>query len=64
MHPKTLVCLPQAMEITGHRSRSAFYRRLQTDPSFPKPIKLGKSTRFVLQELVNWIELQMLGREP
>lgn len=59
MHPKTLVCLRQAMEISGHRSRSAFYRRLQTDCSFPKPVKLGRSTRFVLQELLDWIDLQM-----
>ncbi|MFA1585361.1 helix-turn-helix transcriptional regulator [Achromobacter ruhlandii] len=62
MHPKTLICLRQAMEISGHRSRSAFYRRLQTDSSFPKPVKLGRSTRFVLQELLDWIDGQMRGR--
>ncbi|MFA1636425.1 helix-turn-helix transcriptional regulator [Achromobacter ruhlandii] len=50
------------MEISGHRSRSAFYRRLQTDSSFPKPVKLGRSTRFVLQELLDWIDGQMRGR--
>jgi predicted DNA-binding transcriptional regulator AlpA len=63
MHPKSLIGVPPSMTITGHKSRAAFYERMKSDPTFPKPIKLGRSTRFVLEELVSWIESKILERD-
>ena len=63
MHPKSLIGVPPAMIITGHKSRAAFYERMKSDPTFPKPIKLGRSTRFVLEELVTWVESKISERD-
>ncbi|WP_418910269.1 helix-turn-helix transcriptional regulator [Achromobacter spanius] len=63
MHHKTLVSVPRAMELSGHHSRSSFYRRIKTDPMFPRPIKLGRSTRFVLEEIVDWVEGKIAERD-
>lgn len=63
MHHKTLVSVPRAMELSGHHSRSSFYRRLKTDPMFPRPLKLGRSTRFVLEEIVGWVEGKIAERD-
>lgn len=63
MNHKTLVSVPRAMELSGHHSRSSFYRRLKTDPMFPRPLKLGRSTRFVLEEIVGWVEGKIAERD-
>lgn len=51
------------MELSGHYSRSSFYRRLKTDPMFPRPLKIGRSTRFVLEEIVGWVEGKIAERD-
>lgn len=63
MHQKTLVSVPRAMELSGHHSRSSFYRRLKTDFMFPRPVKLGRSTRFVLDEIVAWVDSKIAERD-
>ncbi|MBC9903666.1 AlpA family phage regulatory protein [Achromobacter xylosoxidans] len=63
MNHRTLVSVPRAMELSGHRSRSSFYRRIQTDQLFPRPVKLGRSTRFVLEEIVAWVESKIAERD-
>lgn len=39
--------------------KSWVYVRMKEDPSFPKPIKIGKTTRFVVSEITDWINLQI-----
>lgn len=63
MNHRTLVSVPRAMELSGHYSRSSFYRRLKTDPTFPRPLKIGRSTRFVLEEIVGWVEGKIAERD-
>lgn len=36
-------------------SRSSFYVELQTDPAIPRPVKLGRRTLFVEQEIEAWL---------
>ena len=33
-----------------------------TDPSFPKPVKVGRATRFVETEVQAWIEARIAAR--
>jgi prophage regulatory protein len=35
--------------------KSWLYERMKNDPDFPKKVKVGGSTRFVEQEVDNWI---------
>lgn len=38
-------------------SRQAVYRKLRTDPAFPRPIHVGASSpRWKRDELENWVE--------
>lgn len=39
-------------------SRSSIYNRLKDDPSFPRPRRIGKLTRFMRSELIQWAENQ------
>lgn len=48
-------------------SRSSIYDRLDSkstryDPTFPKPLKLGRATRWKLDEIEAWIECQANAR--
>lgn len=50
-------------------SRSSIYDRLNPkskryDPTFPKPIKFGHSTRWRLSEVSEWIEARAAARNP
>lgn len=42
-------------------SRSSIYNRLKDDPSFPRPRRIGKLTRFMRNELVQWAESQPIA---
>lgn len=42
-------------------SRSSIYNRLKDDPSFPRPRRIGKLTRFMRNELVQWAENQPIA---
>lgn len=42
-------------------SRSSIYNRLKDDPSFPRPRRIGKLTRFMRNELVEWAESQPIA---
>lgn len=42
-------------------SRSSIYNRLKDDPSFPRPRSIGKLTRFMRNELVEWAESQPIA---
>lgn len=35
--------------------RSSIYRFMNEDPSFPRPVRIGKSLRFVADELDAWV---------
>jgi predicted DNA-binding transcriptional regulator AlpA len=49
-------------------SLSTFWRRARTDPSFPKPFKLGgpssRTTVVDADELSRWVETQKCGTTP
>lgn len=42
-------------------SRSTLYARLDSDPSFPRPLKIGGLTRFREDELEAWLDAQPRG---
>lgn len=39
-------------------SRASFYRLLAQDPSFPRPHRLGRTTRWNPQAVARWLEAQ------
>ncbi|MDG1281817.1 MAG: AlpA family transcriptional regulator [Pseudorhodobacter sp.] len=56
MSKDRIIRLPEALHRTGF-SRSAWYRKLETDASFPKPIKLGaRSVGYLEAEIDAFIE--------
>ena len=56
MSKDRIVRLPEALHRTGF-SRSAWYRKLETDANFPKPIKLGaRSVGYLEAEIDAFIE--------
>jgi len=44
-------------------SRSQIYQLIQEE-KFPKPLKLGRSSRWLKSDIHNWIELQEVTRSP
>lgn len=49
-------------------SRSSIYRKMKLDDpaydsSFPKPVKIGNSSRWILREVQNWIKLNINKRD-
>lgn len=56
MSKDRIIRLPEALHRTGF-SRSAWYRKLETDANFPKPIKLGaRSVGYLEAEIDAFIE--------
>jgi prophage regulatory protein len=51
---KRLIALPEVMKRTG-ACRSNIYRMVSRD-EFPRPVKVGRSTRWVDTEVAAWIE--------
>lgn len=47
----------------GIRGNATVYRRLKDDPRFPRPVKIGKLTRFVDTDVTRYIEELAAGRE-
>lgn len=52
--PTRLLTVRQLLDRRGG-SRSSLYVELQLDPDIPKPIKLGRRTYFVEQEVEDWL---------
>ena len=44
-------------------SRSQIYQLIQEE-KFPKPLKLGRSSRWLKSDIHKWIELQEFTRSP
>lgn len=62
-----LLPLKKLAELIGY-SHSAIYAKCNPkskfyDPAFPKPIKVGVKTRFVLEEIEAWVEARKAERE-
>lgn len=56
MNPK-LLTVRQVLELLNI-SRSKLYRLLNSEPSFPRPIKLGGQLYFIPEELDKFISLK------
>jgi prophage regulatory protein len=56
-----LIRLEGVMTLTG-MSRSSVFSRRASDPTFPKPIKLGRAAHFVQDEIVEWVNAQLAAR--
>jgi predicted DNA-binding transcriptional regulator AlpA len=60
---------PALIDITTLKARlgiggsATVYRRIKDDPHFPRPIKLGKLTRFIDAEVGQYIEHLAESRE-
>lgn len=55
------------LEIQLGIDRITIWRRTKTDPTFPKPVRLGKSKNaaqgFLAEEIDTWIEQQASNRK-
>lgn len=64
-NPRTLIHLKEACAMLGI-SRPTLNRRVNNDPTFPRPIKDGVARQaavyFVLGEIEAWIQAQMDAR--
>jgi prophage regulatory protein len=62
--PTILISRCHVQSLTGF-SRSSIYNKLAntgkySDASFPKPIEIGSSRRWIKQEVIDWIDLKTL----
>jgi len=57
-----LLTVKGAGEVTG-ASRSFIYQEVAAG-RFPRPIKLGRSTRWIAAEIHAWIEAKAFARSP
>lgn len=48
----------------GIGGNATVYRHIKNDPHFPKPVKVGRLTRFVDAEVDSYIERLARTREP
>lgn len=51
-----LIDIPTLKKRLGIRGNATVYRRIKDDPRFPRPVKIGKLTRFVDAEVSRFIE--------
>jgi prophage regulatory protein len=63
--PTILISRGYVQSLTGF-SRSTIYNKLAdsgkySDTSFPKPISIGSSRRWIKQEVINWIDLKTIA---
>ncbi|WP_256672409.1 AlpA family transcriptional regulator [Pseudomonas sp. o96-267] len=64
----TLIRMPELLALTGLQ-RSTVYKRLKSDPTFPKPVPLSDSNArgapvgFVLAEVQAWVKARIAARE-
>ena len=54
MEEHRLLTINETMQLLGMK-RSTFYL-VKKRPDFPKPIKIGRMTRFKLSDILEWIE--------
>jgi predicted DNA-binding transcriptional regulator AlpA len=50
-----LINIPEVCEILGVK-KSWLYESMKKDAAFPKRVKIGGSTRFIEQEIMDWIK--------
>ena len=62
MRPKRIIRLKEAFERTGY-TRASWYRARQSDPEFPRHIKLGPSQVGVLEEDVERLIDRLISQE-
>lgn len=61
MTEKRLIPLPEVTRLTGLR-HSAIYERMARG-DFPRAVKLGSSSRWLLSEVEAWIDAQVEARD-
>jgi len=49
-----LVTVREAAQLLGV-CVTTIYELLKTDPTFPRPIYIGRSPRFIVDELLEWV---------
>nr|WP_256674675.1 AlpA family phage regulatory protein [Pseudomonas sp. ALS1131] len=63
----TLIRMPELLALTGLQ-RSTVYKRLKSDPTFPKPVPLSDSiarrapVAWVLAEVQAWVQARIAAR--
>lgn len=66
--PAVIIRMPDLVRMLGIR-RSTIYKRLATDPTFPRPVSLSDSNArgapigFVLSEVQTWISKKIEHRD-
>lgn len=52
----------QEVELIAGRSRSSIYTMIAAG-KFPKPVRIGGSTRWSLREVESWVEARLAERQ-
>jgi predicted DNA-binding transcriptional regulator AlpA len=55
MDEQLAISIPQCAQLLGC-SRKHVYHLIKQDATFPRPFKLGASTRILLRALTEWVE--------
>jgi predicted DNA-binding transcriptional regulator AlpA len=58
-----LLALPAVRHTVGGISRSSIYEQIQGG-TFPKPVKIGRSSRWLASEIQAWVNTQACARSP
>ena len=58
-----LIDIPTLKTRLGIGGNATVYRRIRSDPHFPRPVKIGKLTRFIDAEVSRYIEHLAENRE-
>lgn len=57
-----LVSIKEACTTTN-QSRTTLWKRLNSDPTFPKLVQIGRRKSFVSTELQEWVRQQIAARD-
>lgn len=53
---RLLISMAELQQVTGFRSRQSIYNRLRSDPTFPRPRRVGAhSIAFLRAEVERWV---------
>jgi prophage regulatory protein len=62
LKPTTAICINRLVKEHVHVSRAQIYRLMSRD-AFPKPVKIGKSSLWLSDEVAAWIEARRAERD-
>lgn len=62
-HPKRLIAMPEVERLVGRRKTAIYAELANPNSTFPRPLKWGRSTRWLAGEVIAYIDALAASRD-